>query len=163
MMDELPMLYLVIWIVHILLRDVVAHRVGRWLPWALAAYACFVTYLCVFTRGQVEFYVFQVGFGALELFCLSRVYLLQRRSSDLAVRRLFERGITAYVVGIVAWFVDLKLCDLVSVVLPEHGVPNPELHAVWHVLVSYGFYSLLLVVAHTSPTSRLQPSPQGRS
>ena len=27
------------------------------------------------------------------------------------------------------------------------GIPNPQFHAWWHVLVSCGFYALLLVIA----------------
>jgi dihydroceramidase len=32
--------------------------------------------------------------------------------------------------------------------LPALGAFNPQLHAVWHVLVSCGFYCLLLVTAY---------------
>jgi len=35
----------------------------------------------------------------------------------------------------------------VSVTLPARGLPNPELHAWWHVLVSAGFFLLLSVVS----------------
>jgi dihydroceramidase len=157
MMDELPMVYLVIWMVYLLVEDGPTPRFGPWFLLALASYACLVTYLCVFTRGRVEFFVFQFGFGALELFCMGRVYLLQRQSPEPEVRRLFSRGMGAYVLGIAVWFVDLKLCDVVSITLPRHGIPNPELHAVWHVLVSYGFYSLLVLVAREA--RRRAPEP----
>jgi dihydroceramidase len=43
--------------------------------------------------------------------------------------------------------VDLKACTLLSVTLPAHGIPNPQLHAWWHVLVSIGFFLLLRVVS----------------
>lgn len=147
MLDELPMLYLVAWMTFILLEDGPTRRFRAWLGWGLLTYACVATYLCVLTRGQVEFYVFQIGFGALELFCMGRVYLLHRKSGNPRVRGLFRVGFTAYVLGIVVWFVDLKLCDIVSITLPHYGLANPQLHAVWHVLVSAGFFCLLVVVA----------------
>jgi dihydroceramidase len=31
--------------------------------------------------------------------------------------------------------------------MPAHGIPNPQLHAWWHVLVSLGFFLLLGVVS----------------
>jgi len=65
----------------------------------------------------------------------------------LRVRRTFVLGLVAYATGIAAWFVDLKACTLVSVILPAHGIPNPQLHAWWHVLVSIGFFLLLRVVS----------------
>jgi dihydroceramidase len=144
--------------VYILLEDGPTRKHGLWLPWGLGAYACVVTYLCAFTRGRVEFYVFQFGFGALELFCMGRVYLLQRQSADARVHRLFRLGFSAYVLGIAGWFVDLKLCDVVSITLPRYGLVNPQLHAVWHLLVSYGFYSLLVLVAQEAGRAR-PPTP----
>jgi dihydroceramidase len=55
----------------------------------------------------------------------------------------------AYALGITFWFLDYRWCPLFNERLPALGVPNPQLHAGWHVLVSCGFYCLLMVVART--------------
>lgn len=148
MLDELPMLYAVILMVFILVERAPTPRLGSWFPALLLAHAALVTGLCVFTRGALQFWVFQLSFGSLELFSLVSVWALQRRSRSSAVRRLFRLGMGAYVLAIVLWFVDVRACEVLSSTLPLHGLPNPQLHAWWHVLVSCGFYLLLLVVAH---------------
>lgn len=139
MLDELPMLYLVTLIVYILFEDRPTRRFGRWFPALLWAYVALLTVLCSVSRGQVEFWVFQVSFTTLEFYALGRVYWLQRRL-DAATRTLYRWGMLAYAVAMACWLVDLKACAWVS-------AANPQLHAWWHVLVSVGFYLLLLVIA----------------
>lgn len=147
MLDELPMLYSAIIMVYILVENRVRQsrperRLGAWFPWALAAHAVLVTTLTALSRGRLQFYLFQVSFGSMELFSLVGVYLLQRRA-EAPVRSLFRWGMAAYLVAIVLWSIDIGACPLVS-----HWLPfNPQLHAGWHVLVSFGFYALLLVAA----------------
>ncbi|HZI11015.1 MAG TPA: ceramidase [Myxococcus sp.] len=147
LLDELPMLYLAIVIVYILLEDRPQRRFGAWFPLALLAHAALVTYLTAFTRGPVQFFLFQVSFASLEFFALGRTYLLQRRSPDAGTRRLFRLGIGAYALAIVLWVSDIQFCPTLNEALPAHGLPNPQFHAWWHVLVSFGFYALLLVIA----------------
>lgn len=148
MADELPMLYSAIIMVFILVENRVRERrperrLGAWFPWALAAHGVLVTTLTALSRGRLQFYLFQLSFGSMELFSLIGVYLLQRRA-DAPVRRLFRWGMAAYLVAIVLWSIDIGACPLLSAWLPF----NPQLHAWWHVLVSFGFYALLLVAAH---------------
>lgn len=161
MLDELPMLYLVLWMVFVLVEDRAAPRFGAWFPASLVLYAALLTYLCAFTRGRAQFFTFQLSFGSLELFSLLRVYWLQRRSSNPNVRRLFRWGMGAYLLAIVSWFVDVRFCDALSVTLPSLGVPNPQLHAWWHVLVSCGFYLLLLSMALLRAEALGQPATLG--
>lgn len=148
MMDELPMLYLAIVIVYILLEDRPQRRFGSWLPVVLFGHAVLVTYLTAFTRGAAQFFLFQVSFASLEFYALGRTWFLQRRSPDPRVKRLFRLGIAAYALAIVLWLSDIQFCSTLNETLPAHGLPNPQLHAWWHVLVSCGFYALLLVIAH---------------
>lgn len=148
LLDELPMVYLALVMVFILLTLEPGPGSHRRLALGLALYGVFLTALSVMTRGQVQFYVFQLSFGSLEVFSLYRVFRLYRGSRDLTVRRLFHWGMASYLVAVTLWFVDLRFCDFVSVTLPGLGLPNPELHAVWHLLVSIGFYLLVLLIAH---------------
>ncbi len=144
MLDELPMLYLVALVAYLVLEP----RFGPWLPAALLTYAVLATVSEAFTRGNLQFLAFQVSFGALEMFCMFRVYLLSRAPENQAVRPIFNLGAGMYFAAIALWFVDLRFCDAVSIRLPSLGIPNPQFHAWWHVLVSCGFYLLLLVVGY---------------
>jgi dihydroceramidase len=129
LLDELPMVYLVLLIVYILM--------GAKARWPFVGAGLLLTLLASGTRGQAQFYVFQVGFGALELFALAKTYLLQRRAEP-AVRRLYRYGMLSYAIAVTAWFIDIRFCRTVG---------DWKLHAAWHVLVSTGFYALLLVIA----------------
>jgi dihydroceramidase len=149
MADELPMLYSALIMVYILVENRVdasrpQRRFGAWFPFALAAHGTLVTAVTALSRGRLQFYLFQLSFGSMELFSLVGVYLLQRRAGTPAVQRLFRLGMASYLAAIVLWFSDMSACPLLSGQLPF----NPELHAWWHVLVSFGFYALLLVAGH---------------
>lgn len=148
MLDELPMLYSALVMVYILVEDRPHPRFGRWFPALLVCHGVLVTSLSAFTRGTLQFYLFQLSFGSMELFALWRVYVIHRRSRDPSLRGLYRAGMGAYAAAIVLWFVDLEGCAFVGGWLPAHGVPNPQFHAWWHVLVSTGLYLLTLVVAH---------------
>jgi len=141
------MLYLVTWLVWLLVENGPRRRLGWWFPAALIAYVLLATAGATLNRGDAQFLAFHVSFGALEIFCLGRVTWMALRSENRPVRTWFVLGLTAYATGIAVWFVDLKACPWVSVTLPSHGIPNPQLHAVWHVLVSLGFFLLLGVVS----------------
>jgi dihydroceramidase len=148
MADELPMLYSAILMVYILVENRAREgrperRLGLWFPWALAGHAVLVTMLTALSRGRLQFYLFQLSFGSMELYSLIGVYLLQRRTAP-AARRLFRLGMASYLVAIVLWFIDISACPWLTHALPF----NPELHAWWHVLVSFGFYALLVVAAY---------------
>ena len=135
LLDELPMVYLVLVIVYGL--------TGARRRWPFVLVGALLTALASGTRGQVQFFVFQIGFGALELFALAKTYLLQRRTEP-GLRRLYRYGMLSYAVAVTVWFVDIRFCALTG---------DLKLHAVWHVLVSAGFYALLLVIARSSPAA----------
>jgi dihydroceramidase len=163
LLDELPMLYLVTMMVYLLLEPGPTARFGRWLPVALLAYACLATLSDAFTRGRFQFFAFQFSFGLLELFCLVRVGLLSLERANRSVRQLYRVGVALYLGGILLWLADLRLCSWLSVTLPAAGIANPQFHAWWHVLVSAGFYLLLVVVAYDRLRRRgSQPVLQAR-
>lgn len=148
LLDELPMLYSALIMVHILVENQPQRRFGRWFPLVLIAHGLLVTALTAWTRGSLQFYLFHVSFGSLELFALFRVFQISRRYPAPAQRRVFRVGMGAYLVGILVWFVDLRYCELLASVLPSYGLVNPQLHAVWHVLVATGFYHLLVLLMY---------------
>lgn len=148
MLDELPMLYTVILMAYLLVERGPRPRFGAWFPAALLAHALLVTALCVFTRGPTQAWAFLLSFTTLEFYALWRIWRLARASPSPAVRRLWRGSMAAFGVALGVWLVDRQACSLVGAQLPALGVPNPQLHAWWHLLVSVGFYGLLLVVAH---------------
>jgi dihydroceramidase len=147
MLDELPMLYTALVMLYIVLENARERRFGGWLPFALVAHGALVTSLSAFTRGALQFYLFQLSFASMEVFALYRVYAIYRGSGSHVVRKLFWIGMISYGLAILCWFVDLKACSVVGGLLPAHGIPNPQLHAWWHVLVSSGLYVLTLMLA----------------
>jgi dihydroceramidase len=163
LLDEIPMLYLALVMVFILLELEPGRRFGRWLPLALAAHGALVTALAACTRGRVQFFAFHLSFGSLEVFALYRVFRLYRTSESPSVRRSFRLGLLTYVAAVALWFVDLKCCHFVGVTLPSLGIPNPELHAVWHVLVSFGFYVLVATIADVRVASLRASAASARS
>jgi len=161
MLDELPMLYLVTWLVWLLVETGPGRRLGAWFPAALVLYVLLATAGATLNRGGAQFLAFHASFGALELFCLARVSWLALRPENRAVRGRFVLGLLAYATGIVVWFVDLEACPWLSGTLPAHGLPNPQLHAWWHVLVSVGFFLLLGVVSFDRLRRTGGPGPRG--
>jgi dihydroceramidase len=148
MMDELPMLYLASVIAYILLEDRPERRFGVWLPLALTGYALVATALTAGMRGKLQLYMFHASFTTLELFALVSTWLIHRRSQDVMGRRIFRIGMSSYLIAFIAWRSDTVFCSTLNQVLPSMSIPNPQLHAWWHLLVSLGFYTLLLVIAH---------------
>jgi len=147
LLDELPMLYLVTWMAYLLVETGPSRRLGWWFPALLVTYVVIATLSAALTRGGMQFAVFHLTFGFLELSCLVRVAWLALQPENGRVRRIFWLGLGCYGLGVGLWFVDLKDCPLLSVTLPSVGIPNPQLHAWWHVLVSVGFFLLLQVVS----------------
>jgi dihydroceramidase len=147
LLDELPMLYSALVLVYILLEDRPARRFGWWFPAALAAVAVLGTASELFLRGPLQFTLFLVIFTSLEFFGLFRTWVIFRRSREPSVRRLFAAGIALYGLAELCWMADFRGCNLLGGYLPAHGIPNPQLHAWWHVLVSGGLYALTLMIA----------------
>ena len=150
MLDELPMLYLALVMVYILVENRPERRFGRLVPGG-AARLRGARHLPggAHAGATLQFYLFHVSFASLELFALGRVWLIHRRSQDRPARRLFRLGHRCLRAGdrdVVR--ATSSFCATLNETLPAHGVPNPQLHAWWHVLVSCGFYALLMVIAH---------------
>ena len=148
MLDELPMLWLALTMIYTLLENRPTRRFGYWFPSLLVLHGILVSLLAALTRGRVEFWVFQLSFGSAEFYGLYRVWRIHARSQNPSVHRLFRWGMGSYLVAIALWSVDTHVCSFVSVTLPAWGLFNPQLHAVWHVLVSFGFYALVLLIAY---------------
>ncbi|MBC7794136.1 MAG: ceramidase [Clostridia bacterium] len=151
MLDELPMVYLVLLIVWI--SSGVSHRYGQPAAIGFVAYGIVLTLLVTLARGSVQFVLFQVGFGTLEIYAIARTWWLQRQASP-KIQRHFRFGMTLYVIAVIAWITDTSQCYTIIRWSSSAGLPNPQLHAIWHVLVSLGFYALLSVIADVTTVNR---------
>ncbi len=141
------MLYAAIVMVYCVLENEANKRFGMWFPLSLFMLALVVTALCTFTRGQAQFFAFQLTFGSMEMFGLYKVYKIYQKSQDTTLRQYFRWGLGLYAIAILLWFIDIRFCTTI-LSLSKLGVPNPQLHALWHILVSAGFYFLVLVIAY---------------
>jgi len=159
MADELPMLWAAMTTTFILLenKDGPVPVVGRWLGPALVAHALLTSCATFFASGTAQFVLFHVSFGSAEFFSLYQIYLIYRRHVDaapaapdtLAIALCWRRGIASYGVGLFCWQFDLQSCWVLAVWWPRvSGLPNPQLHAWWHLLVSSGFYQLITLAAY---------------
>jgi dihydroceramidase len=146
MLDELPMLYLALIMAYILVDGIPTPRLKRVLPWIFWTHAVLVTILSAATRGKLQFWTFQITFGSIEGYCLWRVWKLHRRSHSPHAHRLFWIGMSSYLAGIALWFVDIRFCFTITSLLAAHAIAYPQLHAVWHVLASIGFFCLLSLI-----------------
>jgi dihydroceramidase len=160
MLDQLPMLYLVLLLAWILFELDPTRRPGPWFGALLGGAAAGLTVSNTALRGPSQFLAFHLTFGAAEVYCLARLWWLQRRSRDPRLRRGFRWGISAYATGIAVWFADLRACELLTAWPASHGLPRVEWHAVWHVCVSIGFGVLLRVIVGLAREAA-SPAPAG--
>ena len=148
MCDEVPMLYAAMSTMFILLELNDCEPKRKWLAPMLTLHCCMCTLLVALTSGMVQFVLFHLSFGSAEFFSLYQVYLVYKKYTHVSVvRKLFWSGMISYCTGIFAWQLDLQNCYFVQVTWPSlTGLPNPQLHAWWHVFVSVGFYQLITLI-----------------
>ena len=139
--DEVPMLWSALTMTYILVENK-KKNIYRWLPAAMLAYGFLVSCAFTLTEGKVQFYTFHVSFGSLEFFSLYKVWKLPR--ADEIGQRLFRLGFMFYASALVCWLLDINFCVWLDEVLPSKGIPNPQLHAFWHIFVSLGLVFITL-------------------
>lgn len=157
-LDEVPMIYAAqVMLFCILENDTRKRKYGSLLPVALCIHAVVVTALVTFTSGALQFYVFQVSFGSLELSTLALVARSAVAETDSVARRLYFRGFAAYALALLCWASDIHFCEFLRQMVPA----NPQLHAWWHVLVSCGLYTLTVAGQHARLRVLAADSPDG--
>ena len=161
MLDELPMLYAAFCTTYVLVENERTPR-WRWLGPALCCWAVVTSLATALAQGAWQFALFHASFGSAEFFSLYRVWQIYRRhasssenmdAASIRARKdislLFRRGMASYALGLFCWQFDLRNCWLLQVWWPSvSGMPNPQLHAWWHVFVSCGFYMLITLTAY---------------
>ncbi|KAJ1917370.1 hypothetical protein H4219_003237 [Mycoemilia scoparia] len=162
MLDEVPMLWAILCAFYI--QTKYRYKItSQWFKLGCIGWGIFITLLTAGFEGNTQFYCFHVSFGSLVYSCM---YYMYKSLQDLKARGRFEfvpifyKGIALYTISVTCWLIDTNLCHLVNgkvggsqTVLPI----NPQLHAWWHVIISFGLYYLVIMfmadycVAHNIP------------
>src|SRR5438874_6817930 len=62
------------------------------------------------------------------------------------IKKLWLVGSLVFLIGYIGWHVDMHFCDWVKR-LP-FDLPNPQLHAWWHLAASYGSYAMCVLATY---------------
>jgi dihydroceramidase len=136
MWDELPMMYCML-ISYLPFMTMTAPRAPHWKRYAvyLTLYGVFWTFMHSFAAFTTAF---QVHFGLMllpGLYCMYKFGLDKKLAIPNHFRHL-AHYLGCLVTATVAWVIDREFCEHMHS-LP-HDLPNPQLHAVWHLFTGYG-------------------------
>ncbi|CAG8447332.1 7760_t:CDS:2 [Cetraspora pellucida] len=128
--DEVPMMFCVLMLCYSVFENQKEKKFGKWLPIGLTLWGLFITTVMVLSGSDhqnrmmqlIEFYVFQ------------------------GIRKLWFLGSVVFLIGYIGWHIDLHFCNGMHQ-LP-FDVPNPQLHAWWHLTASYGSYLICVLVTY---------------
>jgi hypothetical protein len=104
---------------------------------ALFLYAAAWTVVAIWITDDMPA-VFQVQFLVVVLIAIAFVTRIYLATTDPNGIRLFRNYVWSGVCAIICWAVDRTLCDQLRH-LP-YGLPNPQLHAWWHILMAFNCY-----------------------
>ncbi|RIA87668.1 ceramidase [Glomus cerebriforme] len=148
-LDEVPMVWSALTLLHSIIESVFGKQ-GTWLPILLILHAIFCTLTITIPTGALQVTLFHISFGSIELVSVILMYKIysKKKDSHPSIKYLFEKGLLINLAAISTWLIDLHLCEHVNG--KEHSILpfNPQLHAIWHVLASIGFYLLVVLILY---------------
>ncbi|CAJ0630790.1 4861_t:CDS:2 [Entrophospora sp. SA101] len=155
--DEVPMMFCVTTLCYSIIENKKTRRFGRWFPIALATWCLLITSIMIFSGRYhhdkkmqlIEVFVFQVSFAIMAGFFYIYISLLMVRPklySTKHIKTLWITGSLVFLIGYIGWNVDMHFCSWMNQ-LP-FSLPNPQLHAWWHLTASYGSYVMCVLVAY---------------
>ena len=127
MMDEMPMIFLVVQLV------INSMRIENVLIKSLAYFysVCYSWYIYRVSQTDTpinEFYIFQ---GSIILFAI--VIFIRMINVNLPGRKsLIIKGVSVFLIGYGCWLIDFFLCDYIKQVI--------QFHSFWHIFSSIGLY-----------------------
>ncbi|KAL1933829.1 hypothetical protein VTP01DRAFT_7919 [Rhizomucor pusillus] len=128
MWDELPMVWTACYLFWLLLNEFGYN--GKLYTLGVALHCAVATYLTSQSKGTTQFYMFQTSFGVVMWSCFWFVWKLYKGAHDREeIKQLFHKGVVFLFLAIGVWLFDKNLCFVYDY------VPNPQLHAWWHVLM----------------------------
>ncbi|KAJ3269063.1 Alkaline ceramidase 3 [Terramyces sp. JEL0728] len=154
-LDEVPMLWSALTFLYIGVNQRIQLSLfaQKALGTLLFIHAIFTTVLVTAFEGEWQFKLFHLSFSTAEICAIGQVvsvYLKRRRinGSDI-VTKLCSRGLLMYATAVLLWGIEVFWCEYLNPWYKESVFPvNLQLHAWWHILVSFGLYlmSCLMLV-----------------
>ncbi|KAI8070258.1 ceramidase [Thamnidium elegans] len=137
MWDELPMIWTACYMLWLLLQE---HGYNYTIP--IISYCGFATFVTSQSKGSTQFFLFQTSFGLVMWSCFWFVWNLYKGVKTDEIRTIFHRGVQFLITAIGVWLFDGNLCFIY-----EH-VPNPQLHAWWHVLICVSLHYFFVAAGY---------------
>ncbi|KAF9930182.1 Alkaline ceramidase 3 [Linnemannia zychae] len=152
LLDELPMLYAATIGMFICIETRFGKQ-GRWLPIGLATWIIVTSVVFSTTSGTLQSLSFQLTYASMILggvYFIYDFYSARRtiRPNPDVIRVMFL-GSASMLTALTVWLIDYNLCVYINGVSPESILKwNPQFHAWWHFLATYGVYSQAVLVMY---------------
>ncbi|OLY78099.1 putative alkaline ceramidase dcd3A [Smittium mucronatum] len=152
MFDEIPMIWLAIIVLYVLLN--VRYGLDKlWIKLGLASVGIFGSYVTASSQGIVQFYLFQLFFICLQICMFALMYLANRdicltyhsKTNELA-KHLLSNGIKWYGVAVSCWLADTFFCKYINGGPASYLPIYLQLHALWHIFISFSLTHFVLLV-----------------
>ncbi|KAI9483377.1 MAG: ceramidase [Benjaminiella poitrasii] len=142
MWDEVPMVWTACYLMWVLLNE---HGFNNKLyAVGIAVYCAFATYVTSMNKGTTQFFMFQTSFGLVMWSDLYFVLKIYKQVKSKQVIQLFHQGALFLILAISVWLFDSNFCFVFNY------VPNPQLHAWWHVLMCTSLHYFYVACGHES-------------
>ncbi|RHZ64540.1 hypothetical protein Glove_323g13 [Diversispora epigaea] len=166
LLDEVPMLFCVLVLCYSVIENKKEKRFGIWFPITLILWGIIITLTMIISgiyhqdkiMQSLEFYVFQGSFFIICIIVYFHTVIIGINTNiENSSQTLLILGSIVFLTGYVGWHVDFHFCSNMNS-LP-YNMPNPQLHAWWHLTASYGSYLMCVLVIHDR-SKMLQRDPQ---
>ncbi|KAI8967726.1 ceramidase [Mycotypha africana] len=144
MWDEVPMVWTACYLLWVLLGEhgdygkrKNSYGIG------ILLYCAFATYVTSMNKGTTQFFMFQTSFGFVMWSDLYLVYQLYKKARPETLK-LFQQGTVFLIFAITVWLIDSNLCFVYQY------LPNPQLHAWWHVLMCTSLHYFFVACGYES-------------
>ncbi|KAI8058649.1 alkaline phytoceramidase family protein [Gilbertella persicaria] len=146
MWDEVPMVWTACYLMWVLLSEhgyqSQYHTIG------ISLYCALATFVTSQNKGTTQFYMFQSSFGIVMWTDLYFVYKIYYHTQLAHIKQLFHQGVYLLVLAISVWLFDANLCFVYAY------LPNPQLHAWWHLLMCSSLHYFFVACGHESVVRR---------
>ncbi|KAG9293433.1 hypothetical protein G9A89_009157 [Geosiphon pyriformis] len=140
-LDEVPMLFSASILLHPLFEANYGLQ-GNWLLITQTVLFITTTAASTLTKGNLQAILFRCSFAILQIsavFLMIRLYLNQK-NSRAAMKYLFKCGLFAYLFAFSLWITEQYACEYLNGGKDSFLPFNPQFHALWHILASFGAY-----------------------
>jgi dihydroceramidase len=110
-----------------------------------------------YSSSLLQFVLFHLSFAALEIFLLYSTISLYFKETNAEIKRLHVLGVWLWLAGVSCWVLDYFGCEMFwqgddswrgkLSKMVGFELPNPQLHAWWHICASSGLYLLSVTIA----------------